>query len=461
MKTKLYQFIISTQFTVLFLHSINVLADIQTDSNTIFDWAEKNYSSTLSPATTTKYTSFENASWYYRYYANSDFYLGVNQLAQIYTYHGSTQKMTFINNVSSLLEQINSSAATDTDPNGTETNSNSICNNYLNGFSKVLDLVAVSCTSDYLSIHSETGLPALKSNSGDDQIMVGITAWINRVPVPYDYNWLIPSNPSWQNNITEASAKGPIAVAINGVPIFHYERRPDVSTSLANYSSDNDTVVQGELDQCGGHSGQGDDYHYHYTPVCLLEEHDLSQPLAFGLDGAPVYYGEGGTDFYGMGQFNTWNNFPDGLSESSLDECNAYENTDGSYVHYTTKNPPYLIGCHHGFFDSALQIEPRPMSGREQGVTTPLGGEFGEPVSTLVNSFSLNNDGSYQMEFNALSANTGTSSVIYRKSSTLDNCWEFEFRVDKDQRGVIQTACRNNSSPTPVKRISAVHNHIH
>jgi len=456
MKTQLYRFIISTQFAVLSLCSINGMADIHTDSNTIFDWAENYYSTSISPPTSTKTTDFENASWYYRYYAKNNLYIGVNQLSQVYVYDGQTQQMRFFNDVSTMLDQINSSVSTDN-------LSSIICNNHLNAFSQVLEMVDVSCNGDYLSIHSETGLPALKNNNGDDQLMVGINAWINRVPIPYEFNWLIPNTPVWQNNSTEASAKGPIAVAINGVPIFHYERRPDVSTSLANYSSENDTVVQGELDHCGGHSGQGDDYHYHYTPVCLLDEHDLSQPLAFGLDGAPVYYGEGGTDFYGQGQFNNWNNFPDGLSESNLDDCNAYEKTDGSYVHFTTKNPPYVIGCHHAFFDSALQIEPRPMSGREQGVSTPLGGEYGEPVSTLINSFSLNDDGSYQMEFNAIAGSTGISSVIYRKASNSDNCWEFEFREDKDQSGVVQTACRDNSVSTSVqrKRISAEHNHTH
>ncbi|MEL6930129.1 MAG: hypothetical protein AAFO95_16035 [Cyanobacteria bacterium J06600_6] len=72
--------------------------------------------------------------------------------------------------------------------------------------------------------------------------MVGIKSWIQRVALPYDYDWRIPLSPDWQAEPVEASARGPIAVAVDGVPIFHYERRPDVSTLLDNYEERNDTV---------------------------------------------------------------------------------------------------------------------------------------------------------------------------------------------------------------------------
>ena len=65
-------------------------------------------------------------------------------------------------------------------------------------------------------------------------------------------------------------------MAVNGVPIFYLEPRPDVSTDPANYSPNFDTVLTGELDQCGGHASQGDDYHYHYAPIFLLSTHNLT-----------------------------------------------------------------------------------------------------------------------------------------------------------------------------------------
>lgn len=345
----------------------------------------------------------------------------------------------------------------------TESTSNT-CEGYAGAFNSVSDLVSFQCNETYLSITSETGLPFTENVVDGEKIMVGITSWIQRVPIPYTFEWEVPLNPDWAHITTEASARGPIAVAIDGVPVFHYERRPDVSTALSNYLAENDTVLAGELDQCGGHAGQGDDYHYHYAPVCLLDDHDLSQPIAFGLDGAPVYFGQGGTDYYGNGRFNDWNNFPEDLSISNLDDCNAIMQADGSYVHYSTKVPPYLIGCHHGPFDSALQIEPRPMSGREQGTITPLGGQYGEPISTLISDFSYDGDGKYTLKFNALDGSNQTSSIIYQQTSTtpVETCWEFEFRTNESQVGEVRSACRNNmESKGSNKKKSFVHNHAH
>lgn len=166
------------------------------------------------------------------------------------------------------------------------------CTLYKEAVGLYLDPEAIDCSAEFLEV-AATGLPDLDVESAEDVPMVGISSWIQRVPVPYDYNWRIPLSPTWLPEPVEASARGPIAVAVDGVPIFHYERRPDVSTSLDNYEARNDTVIQGELDQCGGHSGQGEDYHYHYAPVCLMDKHNPELPIAFGLDGTPIYYGEG------------------------------------------------------------------------------------------------------------------------------------------------------------------------
>lgn len=348
----------------------------------------------------------------------------------------------------------------------TASGDSSVCEGYDGAFAPVSDLVSHECNETYLSITSETGLPPTQNVSDDETILVGITSWIQRVPIPYTYEWNVPLNPAYSEATTEASPKGPIAVAVDGVPIFHYERRPDVSTALAAYTAENDTVLAGELDQCGGHAGQDDDYHYHYhyTPVCLLDEHDLSQPLAFGLDGTPVYFGEGGTDYYGRGLYNEWNNFPEGMTVASLDECNAVLQADGSYRHYTTKTPPYLIGCHHAPFDTALQIEPAPMEGREQGTAVPSGGQFGEPVTTLITDFVHGEDGEYTLKYQAIDGRSVSSELVYRQVSDADDevCWEFEFRTTEGQAGQVQTACRTNNLASPATAASSFeHGHVH
>ncbi|MEL6882061.1 MAG: YHYH protein, partial [Cyanobacteria bacterium J06607_10] len=208
------------------------------------------------------------------------------------------------------------------------------CTIYEEAFELSLNSEAVNCTPDFLEVNA-TGLPDLNFESIEDAPMIGIRSWIQRVPVPYDYQWRIPLSPAWQDEPVEASARGPIAVAVDGVPIFHYERRPDVSTSLDNYEQRNDTVIQGELDQCGGHAGQGEDYHYHYAPVCLMDEHNPELPIAFGLDGTPVYFGEGGDDYYGRGRYSDLSYLPD----EPLDKCNAIQFPDGGFAHFTTKTP--------------------------------------------------------------------------------------------------------------------------
>lgn len=309
------------------------------------------------------------------------------------------------------------------------------CLRRLAAFAPYADLVEVSCGPEYLHVHSETGLPWLEPAEQFQRAMVGITRWILRVPVPSDYPWRIPLEPVWTGSIVEASPRGPIAMAVNGVPIFHYEARPDVSTHPDRYDPRSDTVVLGELDHCGGHAGQGEDYHYHYAPVCLLDAHDLSQPIGYGLDGAPIYFGTGGTDYYGDGRYNEIDNLPD----EELDLCNALRLPGGGYAHFTTAEPPYVIGCHHGVVAPELQIEPRPM--RDQGTPGPYGGTVGEGFATLITGFSQDPDGWFQLEHTAFGG-MGTSAIRYRRADAGEDCWDFEFRESVDTPGTMETYCR-------------------
>lgn len=291
--------------------------------------------------------------------------------------------------------------------------------------------VDARCDGDWL-LFDGTGLAQIDADH--PAMMVGITAWILRVPLPFQYDWRIPSVPEWLDGTIQASPRGPIAVAVDGVPIFHYEARPDGSTALADYDARSDTVVAGELDHCGGHAGQGEDYHYHYAPVCLIDDHDPGEPIAFGLDGAPIFIGTAGDDYYGLGQYNDIDLTPD----EPLDDCNAVQLDDGSWVHYTTSEPPYLIGCHHGAVDSSLQIEPAPM--REQRTASPYGGQVGEPIETLVTNWYVDGDGWMHLEHESFDGN-GTSAIVYRQADG-DDCWDFDFREDARTADVFETYCR-------------------
>lgn len=329
-------------------------------------------------------------------------------------------------------------APVDNNSDGDTTNiSAGDCDDIADAFAATSDLVTVTCDDDYIYVTTETGLPAHDEDDDHTKIMVGITAWILRVPLPYQYDWKIPLNPEFVSTFEEVSAKGPVAFAVDGVPIFHLERRPDVSTLPSNYDPGSDTVLQGELDQCGGHAGQGDDYHYHYVPICLLENFDLSHPIAFGLDGIPIYFGTGGTDFYGNGGYNDLDNLPN----QELDECNGHEQDDGTYVYYTTNDAPYMIGCHKAHFDSSLQIEPRPLNGRAQGTANSYGGSYGEPTHTLMTDYYTDNEGWTHLEHNSFSG-SGTSAVVFRPSDQGNDCWDFQFRKDANIESDIETFCR-------------------
>ena len=124
---------------------------------------------------------------------------------------------------------------------------------------------------------SSNGIPA-------HNMMVGITSWQQQVPISQPYtgtnHWSIPLAPVYAATPVSTKTnfmKGAVALAVNGVPIFN---------ALNNRGED--SFLIGELDQWGGHCGKGDDYHYHAAPLHLSSTSGL-KPIAFALDGFAVY----------------------------------------------------------------------------------------------------------------------------------------------------------------------------
>ena len=122
--------------------------------------------------------------------------------------------------------------------------------------------------------------------------MVGITSWQQQLPMPSAYFssitrnglsnvWRIPLSPTPSSNSVSLATnlmKGAIALAANGIPIFNpRNNRGEYSYSI------------GELDQYGGHCGKGDDYHYHIGPTHLSSVLGNATPIAWALDGYPIY----------------------------------------------------------------------------------------------------------------------------------------------------------------------------
>ncbi len=242
---------------------------------------------------------------------------------------------------------------------------------------------------DFLFIGSN-GLP-------DHNMMVGITAWQQQVPLPQNYTgdnmWRIPLHPVPAKTPAVVEGhflRGAIALGVNGIPIFNPQNnRGEVSYEI------------GELDQWGGHCGRADDYHYHITPLHLQQVVGKGMPVAYALDGYPIY---------GLTE-------PDGSPVGKLDECHGHEDAKVGYHYHASTKRPYLQSAFHGeVVEAEGQVDPQP---RAQGVrpdTAPLrGAEITGFESVGFNSYklsyqvggqkrsisySINSDGTYPFEFN-------------------------------------------------------------
>lgn len=190
----------------------------------------------------------------------------------------------------------------------------------------------------------------------DHDMMIGITAWQQQVPIPQKYfgdnAWRIPLKPVVAKNPMSAKShffKGAIALAANGVPIFN-----PIKTN-----GHTDTFLAGELDQWGGHCGRGDDYHYHIAPLHLQAKIGKGLPVAYALDGYAIY---------GLEE-------PDGSPVMGLDEFNGHESATLGYHYHATKTYPYLNGGFHGeVVERNGQVDPQPRSSGVRPSLPPLPG---------------------------------------------------------------------------------------
>ncbi|MFM7184776.1 MAG: YHYH protein [Planctomycetota bacterium] len=184
----------------------------------------------------------------------------------------------------------------------------------------------------------------------DHPLMVGIRAWQQQVPLPQNYvgdnAWRIPLHPVPAANpqtTKDRFLRGAIALAVNGIPIFN---------PLNNRGED--ALAIGELDDFGGHCGRADDYHYHVAPVHLEKVVGRGKPIAYALDGYPIY---------GSAE-------PDGSPVKDLDWMGGHESGTIGYHYHATKQYPYLNGGFRGeVTERDGQVDPQP---RAQGVREAL-----------------------------------------------------------------------------------------
>ena len=217
----------------------------------------------------------------------------------------------------------------------------------LPGFSAFAKSVKVTKNSKYYLVESN-GLPA-------HPLMTGITSWQQQVPTPQPYSggnsWSIPIKPTISK--TPMSGKnhflrGAIAIAVNGVPIFN---------ALNNRGDD--AFLAGELDDWGGHCGRADDYHYHVAPLHLQNTIGKKVPIAYALDGFPIY---GETEI-------------DGKPAKKLDEFNGHFDSKKNYHYHGTKTFPYINGGFRGVVKEIDgQVEPQALTRAFRPAGNPLKG---------------------------------------------------------------------------------------
>lgn len=204
--------------------------------------------------------------------------------------------------------------------------------------------VKVRADVQFLYVESD-GLPT-------HGMMVGITAWQQQVPLPQPYTgnnaWRIPLNPMPAKtpvSIKGRFLRGAVALAVNGIPIFNPQNnRGEIAQEI------------GELDQWGGHCGRADDYHYHATPFHLQDVAGKGQPVAYALDGYPIY---------GLTE-------PDGSAPTKLDALNGHETTALGYHYHGSTKYPYVNGGFHGEVverDGQVDPQPRAQPLREAGAS--------------------------------------------------------------------------------------------
>lgn len=281
------------------------------------------------------------------------------------------------------------------------------------------DSVSVDCTDGQAIIRSDT--------YPDHTLMTGIVGTNEQVPVPAEnYAAPIPLEPVLGD--TPQTRDAALGVAVNGVPIFDYTGGGEMTIAdLYHHQTQHDTLQTGQLDECGGHAGRGDDYHYHVKPNCMIDQMQNRGDAAiigWAFDGFPIY----------------GDNNPDGtvIEVGTLDVCNGQQDATYGYRYHTSAEAPYIVQCLMGMVADMREL-PRvapltPASGGpglDPGVP-PRGG-----VEDLV--FTQDASGQRSMDYTY----QGEAYYIRYRPAETPGCYEFETRtVTNGGEAVTGEYCR-------------------
>lgn len=202
-----------------------------------------------------------------------------------------------------------------------------------------------------------------------------------------DYNWFIPLNPVVAQTPSEIPLLGPVAIAVNGLPIYGPNEGGNFDFG--------DPYLDQILDFCNGHTAQNGDYHFHAPPECLFD--NFEQPglvIAYSFDGYPIVspFVCANADCTETVELqsswvrttdvrNAWEAHEYVEGAGDLDQCNGMVGEDGQYRYYATRSFPYFLGCYTGVASPPNFLlgggNGQPPQG--EGGGPPQGGEGGQP----------------------------------------------------------------------------------
>ena len=247
----------------------------------------------------------------------------------------------------------------------------------------------------------------------DHAMMTGIVGSNEQVPVPaIAYAAPVPLSPILGD--TPQTRDAALGVAVNGVPIYDYTGGGEMTLEdLKHHQEQHDTLQTKQLDECGGHAGRGDDYHYHVKPKCMVDQMDNAGDdaiIGWAHDGYPIY----------------GDNNPDGtaIAEGTLGVCNGQPDQLFGYRYHTSPNAPYIVQCLMGLVVNFAELprvsplSPAPGSERMGAGRPPRGG-----VENL--TFTENEDGLRTMEYEY----QGQKYYMRYQPSKTKGCYLFETRT--------------------------------
>jgi len=288
--------------------------------------------------------------------------------------------------------------------------------------------VSVKHSSNYYHISSD-GIPT-------GNLMVGIKSWQQQVPLPQNYQnnnaWLITKNPQPSNENLSLSNNfymGAVGIAADGAPIFN---------PLNNRGDD--AYLAGELDNLGGHSGRADDYHYHTAPTHLNKVVGNDNPIAFILDGYPLY-----------GYFE-----PNGMKVdyASLDKNRGHSHDNLGYHYHASKQYPYINQSMYGKVKVSLDKRGGTNFISAQPKTTPLRKSLEPLRGAVITGFTSNKSKTkFSLEYKL-------KGKIYSLLYSLKNdIWKFTI-PNHDGTSRIETYKKQSSSHV-IRQNKYVHSHTH